>query len=287
MGSAYDIPWPRKRLQRLGEAIRDESGAPDDAPTYSEVLLWNNDIAVAVGQRIRSMSWTEVLDERTPEVTSRAKTIDTLRQKLQRDRTTPLQNVQDVAGVRFEAEMSLSEQDDVVASICREFRIDPEAVVKDLRQDAHSGYRAVHLWLRLPARVEVQVRTHLQGRWANMYEAAADFYGREIRYGALPANRESEGTVKSLQNLSVDVIAAIERDRDRVAQLQEENASILAELEGYDIEATIPTRIAEAMDVAADIAERREASLRSELGMVSMLEDLRRIFLGEPMEEVD
>src|SRR5690606_18394190 len=149
-------------------------------------------------------------------------------------------------------------------SICREFQVEPRAVVKDLRLDAHSGYRAVHLWLRLPARVEVQVRTHLQGRWANMYEAAADFYGREIRYGALPPNRESEATVKSLQNLSVDVIASIERDRDRIAQLREENASVLAELEGYDTEATVPTRIADAMEVAADIAERHESSLRNE-----------------------
>lgn len=287
MGNDYDIPWPRKRLQRLGEAVRDDLNEPVGGPSYDEVLLWNNDIAVAVGKRIREVSWTRVLGGRKPEVTSRAKTIDTLRQKLKRDRTTPLQNVQDVAGVRFEAEMSLSEQDDVVTSICREFQVEPRAVVKDLRLDAHSGYRAVHLWLRLPARVEVQVRTHLQGRWANMYEAAADFYGREIRYGALPPNRESEATVKSLQNLSVDVIASIERDRDRIAQLREENASVLAELEGYDTEATVPTRIADAMEVAADIAERHESSLRNEQSMVSMLEELRRIFLGEPMEEVD
>lgn len=123
---------------------------------YDDVMLWYNDVAAEVQRFVEALDWQPLLGERTFEVTSRSKTLDTLRQKLRRDRSTPLPSVQDVAGVRFEAEMSLDEQDAIAQAIAGMYGQQPSSL-KDLRSNPHSGYRAVHVWLRLPVRVEVQV----------------------------------------------------------------------------------------------------------------------------------
>ncbi|GHH76010.1 hypothetical protein GCM10017772_33390 [Promicromonospora soli] len=157
-------PWSRRALSRLGVSMRDGVPPPVNAPTYDAVVLWYDEIATAVNEAVRSCAWRRLLGDRAVEArfTSRAKTVDTLTQKLVRHPAMPLADVQDIAGVRFEAEMTIAEQDLVVDEMVRLF--EPcVAAVKDLREDAHSGYRAVHLWLRPPAgRVEVQVRTHVQ-----------------------------------------------------------------------------------------------------------------------------
>lgn len=146
---------------------------------------------------------------------SRPKTEDTLRQKLNRERNFPLQAIQDLAGVRIEGDMTLTQQDAVAATIARMFDPDPHGMITDLRATPHSGYRAVHVRLRLPdGRVEVQVRTRLQGKWANAYERVADYYGREIRYGKLSEDARARNIVPQMQGLSVKGIATIEAYRD-------------------------------------------------------------------------
>ncbi|MFC5857506.1 hypothetical protein [Agromyces flavus] len=192
-------------------------------------MLWYNDLAAEVQREIRALDWEPLLQERVPEVTSRPKTIDTLRQKLIRDHDRPMSGVQDIAGVRFEAEMSLDEQDAVVNAIAGRFAHDLDACVRDMRDEPHSGYRAVHIWLRLEGRVEVQVRTHLQGHWANMYESAADLYGRDIRYEWLPDDQEAAQMVTALRELSTLRIAQMERDRNEfeLLSLQLEEAGVV------------------------------------------------------------
>ncbi|WP_160132925.1 RelA/SpoT domain-containing protein [Microbacterium sp. SLBN-146] len=180
-------------------------------------MLWYNEVAAQVQKDISALDWTPLLGDRQWEITSRAKTIDTLRDKLQRDKGTPLPSVQDVAGVRFEAEMSLDEQDAVARTILGFYGHD-ENSLKDLRATPHSGYRAVHLWLRLPVRVEVQVRTHMQGAWANAYEAAADLIGRDIRYGVLPDGGMERTIVETLQYVSTNAISEAEEARNRMAR---------------------------------------------------------------------
>ncbi|WP_448811733.1 hypothetical protein [Agromyces bauzanensis] len=182
-------------------------------------MVWYNEAAAEVQSEIFRLDWEPLLDTRPFEVTSRPKTIDTLRQKLQRDHATPLPSIQDIAGVRFEAEMSLDEQDAVVNAIAGRFGHD-ESAIKDLRVSPHSGYRAVHIWLRLDARVEVQVRTHLQGMWANMYESAADHFGRGIRYDELPNDPDERKIVERLRELSTADIAQLEQDRNESARLR-------------------------------------------------------------------
>ncbi|GAA2558257.1 hypothetical protein GCM10009861_17880 [Neomicrococcus aestuarii] len=126
-------------------------------------MLHYNDLATETQTKIENMDWTSLLGSRKFEVTSRAKTFDTLRQKLQRDKTLQLPNVQDIAGVRFEAEMNLREQDDVADRIADQFSHDKTTCIKDLRHDPHSGYRAVHL--RLILREGVHVRGRVEPAW--------------------------------------------------------------------------------------------------------------------------
>lgn len=215
--------WGTKQLRRLGEAIRDGAPEPDGGPSYPDVMLWYDELAAAVQASLRALDWTSLLADRSPpEISSRAKTIDTLRDKLRRDHKTPLSSVQDVAGVRFECEMTLEEQDVVALAIARAFGQD-ESAIHDIRGTPRCGYRAVHVWLRLSrGRVEVQVRTHMQGAWANAYEALADALGRGIRYGGPPEveTPETHDMVKRLQQISTKTVAGIEDRRQRLSTLQ-------------------------------------------------------------------
>jgi ppGpp synthetase/RelA/SpoT-type nucleotidyltranferase len=177
-------------------------------------MLWYNDLAARVQEHIGAQEWAALLGDRHVTMSSRAKTIDTLRQKLIRSPATPLQNVQDIAGVRFEARMTLSEQDAVAAAVAG-FYGHPTEAIHDIRLNSHSGYRAVHVWLRVPAgRVEVQIRTALQSEWANLYESAADVIGRDIRYGAMPDDDMAARVVRALQGLSLGRIADFEKSEE-------------------------------------------------------------------------
>jgi ppGpp synthetase/RelA/SpoT-type nucleotidyltranferase len=213
-------PWSQGRLKKLGDCIRDGTPIPHDVPTYGEVMLWYNDIAASVQRQILAIDWSPLLGDRIPEVTSRPKTIDTLRQKLIREHHMNLPGMQDIAGVRFDAEMTLGEQDGVVAAIAGLFKHDPSTCVRDIRAQPHSGYRGVHVHLRLPGRAEVQVRTHLQSEWANMYEAAGDFLGRGIRYNETITDPKIAALVSSLQDLSTKQIAQLELLANHVQVLE-------------------------------------------------------------------
>ena len=211
--------WSTSQLRTLGRAIK--NGTEDEhsgrgGPNYVDVLQYFDTLASATLVAIADLDWESLVHDRPPPlITARAKTIDTLRAKLRRDPRFPLQQVHDLAGVRFEAEMSLNEQDLVAMAICSAFGC-PLSAIADLRTSPRSGYRAVHIKLELPhGRVEVQVRTHMQGAWANTYEAAADVLGRGIRYGELPRTEIDRDFVYRMQRLSVETGAVLEQLRQR------------------------------------------------------------------------
>lgn len=265
----FELPWRANQLKKLGKALRDGVQPPDNAPSYDEVMLFYSGLAEAVQRRIASLDWGDLIVDRPYDITARPKTLDTLVQKLQRDRSTPLPNVQDIAGVRFEAEMSLSEQDAVAEAIGGIFD-QPSDCVHDLRKTPHSGYRAVHLWLKLPARVEIQVRTHLQGRWANMYESAADALGRVIRYGQLPEDNAHRSLVRQVQDISIRDIAQLEELRNELEEVE----AHLADSEGLGrnwlVRTTAPrksrnSRLLRRVDSLKSQMRRRERLLEGEL----------------------
>lgn len=162
-------PWSGKQLKRLGLAIVDPGHAGGEFPPYAEVMGWHADLADEVSTQIADRTWGSLSGQM--DVSSRAKTVDTLREKLIRETHLKLNQIQDLAGVRVDFDGNLDEQSKFPEELAAHFGGDPRAVVKDIRQRPHSGYRAVHLWLKLPAgRVEIQLRTRYQSAWANLYE---------------------------------------------------------------------------------------------------------------------
>jgi ppGpp synthetase/RelA/SpoT-type nucleotidyltranferase len=258
-----ELPWGTNKLKKLGACIRDGTPAPPTLPSYDEVMLFYNDLAAEAQAKIDGLDWGPLLGERVPEVTSRPKTIDTLRQKLQREPTTQLPSIQDIAGVRFEAEMTLDEQDAVANAIAGLFDHDLAACTRDLRDSPHSGYRAVHLWLRLPARLEVQIRTHLQGQWANTYEAVADVFGREIRYDEMPVGAQERKVVEALQMLSLEGIKPLEKERAAIQRLYDKYGRL-------DVDPLDPE-----YDALLKNVEKMDAF---EAGVQSSLADVKKVF---------
>lgn len=153
-------------------------------------------------------------------IAARPKVTTTLIEKLRRMPDTPLENILDVAGVRIDCDMTLREQTRLAELFKENLYLAGASKVKtsDLRENPHSGYRAYHLHIYSEAgKAELQVRTPLQAQWANLYEIAADIYGREIRYLELGVDLspQAQREVDELHKLS-DLVATLEQAEDLV-----------------------------------------------------------------------
>lgn len=260
IGGLPDRPGSLNQLKRLGDAIRDDDAAAYGSLHYNEVWSWSNDLVAAGVQDVGDLDLGSVLDAPgTVSITGRAKIRSTVREKLQRRRSDRLPSIQDLAGVRVEADMTLTEQDRVVEAIRRRFGQGVDAV-HDLRDGSHSGYRAVHLWVRLDsprgAWFEVQVRTQLQGGWANMYEALADVYGRGIRYGEPPEPHDTQDIIDQAHQISRGVFKSLEdlqrlwEERIRLGRKVDEReiSRLLVQIAGNEAQAEELARTAIAGD---------------------------------------
>ncbi|MER0093011.1 hypothetical protein [Corynebacterium sp. KPL2838] len=196
---------------------------------------------------------------------ARVKTFGTLIEKLRRMPTYPLENIWDVSGLRFDCDLTLSEQIKI-AELFKEDFLNAGATkveISDMRENAHSGYRAIHLHLVTPAgRAEFQIRTAMQAQWANLYEVAADIYGRDIRYlefGAKPnpAARtemellhEASGTVHQAERVADSVFIPFSSTR-RVGPLHSEIRQLRSRAFGI-----LEDRLSELVKVRSDIAQK-------------------------------
>lgn len=198
---------------------------------------------------------------------ARVKTFGTLVEKLRRMPTYPLENIWDVSGLRLDCDLTLSEQTEI-AELFREDFLNAGAStvqISDMRENAHSGYRAIHLHIVAPAgRAEFQIRTAMQAQWANLYEVAADIYGRDIRYlefGAKPTG-EAQEHMKLLHEAS-DVVHEAEKVVDRVFipfSSERRDGSLHSEIRqlrsrAYDI---LEARLSELVRVRSNIAQEGE-----------------------------
>lgn len=133
----------------------------------------------------------------------RLKSIPGVRMKLQRDETT-LAGMRDIAGCR------------VLCTDLEQVRIRDELLrdlpgarlVKDI-DTVRQGYRAVHVEAVIDGRrVEVQLRSDLQHRWAELAEVVGDLWGKDFRYGGTATSSLGQDVLvvgHRLRNLLIDV----------------------------------------------------------------------------------
>lgn len=212
----------RSAINRLGKTIRDS----DDVSQIvrSDVFLEYRSLGAEV-QSDFHRSIVDLLPNRS--VSSRVKTIGTIKEKLQREQSLQLSNMDDAVGIRVTGDMNLYEQDEVARRLLTVY---PDAVVKDRRLSPTSGYRALHLIVKHETlHIEIQIRTEIQSIWANAYERLADDWGRQIRYGGDP-NCDIHGVVskrrdyvQSLSEISLNELAFLENEISRVSESMANN----------------------------------------------------------------
>jgi ppGpp synthetase/RelA/SpoT-type nucleotidyltranferase len=199
------MPPTKSQINKLGDELR-RLDPPDSIPEPALVRL----------QEFRSLydaplveAQTLIKDRLGLDTTSRLKTVNTIVEKLRREKTR-LAEMQDIAGLRIVVDGGLVAQDSLIEALILVF---PSAKVIDRRSKPSHGYRAMHLVPLVSGfLVEVQVRTRLQDLWAQAFERVADRAGRGIRYGVIPP--EWADQVEGLQWVSEDVADSEILERD-------------------------------------------------------------------------
>src|SRR4051794_39975623 len=102
-------PWSTNELRRPGTGVTAGAKATNEV-TFRDLTAWNNRLIFHVEPRVREAAVTELAGSGEVRLGSRAKSLETVRDKLVRDAHRPLQNIQDLAGVRVIANMTLSQQ---------------------------------------------------------------------------------------------------------------------------------------------------------------------------------
>lgn len=170
-------------VNRLGDRLRASSDIDPEDLELLQVLRRDYEAAL---HRAQEKIGIELEGLAVP--TSRLKTVQTLVGKLRREQRMNLSQVQDVAGVRVVCEMTIDEQTRMAERVGALFE---DSKTIDRRAKPSFGYRAVHVVAKVDGLlVEVQVRTVMQDRWAQIVERMADYWGRQIRYGGAPENPE-------------------------------------------------------------------------------------------------
>lgn len=220
------------QIHRIGSAMRKDETYDEDI--FTEFSIHCSHMCEEVRKKAEqafncliNKEFTESSDEtvhpdtRSFRFATRVKTVGTLTDKLKRMSDYPLENIQDMAGVRLDCDMTLTEQTILASIIQEDLKLSgvKKVTLRDLRESPHSGYRAIHLHLNSTAgKAELQIRTALQSKWANLYEVAADIYGRPIRYAefgeSIPEKAKQE--VNRLKSMSDEIYNLEQKNDDQV-----------------------------------------------------------------------
>jgi ppGpp synthetase/RelA/SpoT-type nucleotidyltranferase len=255
-------PWSNNQLKRVTAAIR-EGRDGDVEPSFSEIAAWYDSLLSELQSDLLAYLEGHWIG---PEIlfSARVKTIDTLRDKLRRYPNQRLNTVRDIIGLRVEADVHLRHQDALVDLVkaCFEGKAEEIRTI-DYRQADQFGYRAVHLELifgePIHARAEVQIRTALQGVWANIYERMAEIFGREIRYNEAGEIVEKWSIIRKIRKYSTEAIARIESDWTGAdewdVRLRTDPAFTEIKRKSPELEATIKSQLAHMNDARQSILE--------------------------------
>lgn len=203
------LPASREQINKLGGRLASDEPASEDDLHLLEELVACHAYALELA-RPRVDSLAADLGTAPLHITHRAKTTQTIIEKLCREHTMALARVQDLAGIRIVGAIRFDEQDQLAAEIARLFPADPRAPkIVDRRKEPSHGYRAVHVVVSLDGiTIEIQVRTLMQHVWADLMERLADRLGRQIRYGEAPVPppgiraESAQSIISAMMNLS-------------------------------------------------------------------------------------
>jgi ppGpp synthetase/RelA/SpoT-type nucleotidyltranferase len=177
------LPLSGKQLKNLTTRLREGKETPQDLHTLADVLLYYQRVLADAHTDIERLC--AVMPHAEP-MAPRVKTLKTTLEKLHRQpELRSLAQIRDLAGMRVVVHGTRADQDKLAQQIAEMFRDDQRPVkLIDRRADPRAGYRAVHLEARREGiLIEIQIRTGLQHRWAELFERAADKLGRGLRYG--------------------------------------------------------------------------------------------------------
>jgi GTP pyrophosphokinase len=165
------VALSKSQIDRLGERLRDQEATELDlieldAYRRSFGQAYEKALSTAAGFAAHSL-------------TGRIKSNASIIAKLRRE-SIRLTQIQDIAGCRVVVD-GTSAQMLVVLGLKD---VNPDALIADRRWNSSHGYRAVHVITRFDDRlIEVQVRTNLQHRWAEVSEKYSDVIDPLIKYG--------------------------------------------------------------------------------------------------------
>lgn len=284
------LPCSRTALDKLGKRLAVPGAiTTDDASLLVDVLLAYSDALAVAENVIRSVLHAyESVSEVPLALTTRVKTTTTIRQKLEREVSMGMKGMRDIAGARITGALNRRQQDELGRLLVTAFASEGRAPqLIDRRTNPSHGYRALHVVVHvddLP--VEVQIRTAWQNAWAQLVEKLGDVWGRGLRYGADPDDRDRIvfGQVTRASLLATLMYASDEIDRhERDLVEAEAEDQELVELEALlaEHEALPEMDITEARDRVAELRMRATEQLA---GSREQLDELRRML--EALEDI-
>lgn len=217
----------KSKIRRLGDRIRKGESNDSDSLLLYEYRRSFTDVHNRVISVLR--------DELEFGPSARVKSNASIRDKLLRQPTLDLAQMQDIVGCRIVVR-DFSELSAAIAKLVERFY---NVKIRDRLESPSHGYRAVHLILELEKKhVEIQVRTRLQHAWANLSEKLSDKYGMSLKYGGGPKERR-----EPLLRLS-DTIYVFERFEELYQKsLGEKPASEMSGLEVGQMTTIVTLRI--------------------------------------------
>jgi putative GTP pyrophosphokinase len=214
----------KTQIDKLGERLR--IGDPTEAD-----LRELDDYRRSFSEAYDKALW--VSSGLTKQPTGRLKSNTSIVAKLRRE-SIRLTQIQDIAGCRIVVR-DTSDQTLVVIGLTD---VNPGAVVVDRRGRPSHGYRAVHVIIGDDRFAEIQVRTALQHRWAEVSEKYSDVVDPSIKYGGGDPDIQQRllrlsADIAEVENLELEYDASLEMflDYRGIETLERSKEHINAELD--------------------------------------------------------
>ena len=212
----------KRRIDRAGEVLRASAQGTDVGKDVLEEALEVADHFRASHEGALDQARDDLLGlsrhVSSREFSDRLKRVDTIRGKLAREPSLKLSRMRDAAGCRLVV-ASLATLEDVTARIIDGGNGELVRVIDYVGKPRPTGYRGIHLILRYEDRLaEIQLRTQLMHKWAQLSEGVQSIEVRETAAGS------GDPTARWLRDLG-EVLALHDRGETILEEVQSRVAS--------------------------------------------------------------